>query len=162
MFWDAFIKVHVSKYGIFILLVVTSNRLRLEFTNILQDIIIPLRFLLPFLMVIGGPGTFNSLQDFLVGFGYTLELSLSALFAQWVRIVDTVVCTVDAAFCLHIRESNGVSQIMKVAQVRRGTPFHRRRTLIMCDIFSRRSLFSASICAHFSSMMAFFLDLFLR
>lgn len=60
MLWDAFIKVHVSKYGIFILRVVTLNRLRLEFTNILQDIIISLRLLLPLLVVIGGPGAFNS------------------------------------------------------------------------------------------------------
>ena len=91
MLWDAVIKVQVSKHRIFIFQVIIPNRLRLEFTDILQDIIIPLRFLLPFLMVIGGPGTFNSFQDFLVGLGYTLELSLSALFAQWVRIVDTVV-----------------------------------------------------------------------
>ena len=56
-------------------------------------------------MVIGGPGTFNSFQDFLVGLGYTLELSLSALFAQWVRIFDTVVCAIDAAFCLRRKES---------------------------------------------------------
>jgi len=60
MLWDAFIKVHVSKYGIFILRVVTLSRLRLEFTNILQDIIISLRLLLPLLVVIGGPGAFNS------------------------------------------------------------------------------------------------------
>ena len=59
------------------------------------------------------------------------------------------------------RECNGVCQMIGNASQTPST-VHRRHTLIMCDIFSRRSLFSASICAHFSSMMAFFLALFLR
>ena len=72
MLWDAVIKVQVSKHRIFIFQVIIPNRLRLEFTDILQDVIIPPRLLLPSLVVIGGPGTFNSFEDFLVCFCYTL------------------------------------------------------------------------------------------
>jgi hypothetical protein len=40
----------------------------------------------------------NALQDFLIVFGDPLQLSLSALFTQGVRIANTVVRAIDPTF----------------------------------------------------------------
>lgn len=97
--WDGVIKVHVSKYGIlFLSLHPSCGTLRLEFTDILQYFNVPLRLLLPFLVVICWPGSLYPLENLLIIFRDTLQLSFPSFFAQGMRIFDTVVCTIDTAF----------------------------------------------------------------
>ena len=94
----AIVKVHVSKDAIFFIMFNFTSPLRLEFTNVLQYFICPLGLNLPFLMVICGPGSLNPLENLLIIFRDTLQLSFPSFFAQGMRIFDTVVGTIDTAF----------------------------------------------------------------
>lgn len=59
-FGYAFVKLHVPKHCIILLFFGLPSRLWLELTDILQYIIIPLGFLLPSHVVVGGPRSLDS------------------------------------------------------------------------------------------------------